>query len=105
MTRLIPTIFVAVFALSTAAAAAGQWGARCHPTVQKSLSAAGIGSGDIGDVSYTRFRNGGDDTGIAGYNAWVRVKSCKSGYVVVETDTFCNHIQTYAFGQCRVPGL
>ena len=49
--------------------------------------------------------SGGDDERIEGYSAWVWVKSCKSGYVVVDFDRQCSVSQIYAHGDYRVPGI
>ena len=104
MTRTILGVLVAVMAISTSVSA--QWGRNsCAPTVQRTLSDAGIASSDIASVTYVRERASGDDDRIIGYTAWVRLKSCQSGYVVVDMSRHCHVSQIYTDGTCRVNGV
>ena len=93
-----------MLAISTGAYA--QWGRNsCGATVQRTLSDAGVASSDIDSVTYIRERSTDDDGRIVGYTAWVRLKSCRSGYVVVNLSRHCWVEQTYTDGACRVNGI
>ncbi len=104
MNRIALGVIVAMMAISTSASA--QWGRNsCVPTVQRTLSDAGIASSDIGDIAYVSERGGGDNDRIVGYTAWVRLNSCRSGYVVINLSRHCYVHQTYTDGACRVNGI
>ena len=104
MNRIVLGVIVAVMAISTSASA--QWERNsCAPTVQRTLSDAGIASSDIADIAYVTERSGGESTFIVGYTAWVRLNSCRSGYVVINLTTQCWLEQTYTDGACRVNGI
>ena len=104
MTRIVLGVIVAVMAISTSVSA--QWGrGGCAPTVQRTLSDAGIASSDIADITYVGERGGGDNDRIIGYTTWIRLKSCRSGYVVINLSRHCYVEQTYTFGACRVNGI
>ncbi len=104
MNRIALGVIVAMMAISTSASA--QWGrSSCAPTVQRTLSDAGIASSDIANIRYVSERASGDDDHDVGYTAWVRLKSCRSGYVVINLSRHCYVHQTYTDGACRVNGI
>ncbi len=103
MNRIALGVIVAVTAISTSVSA--QWGRNsCAPTVQRTLSDAGIASSNIADITYVRERSD-EDAPIVGYTAWIRLKSCQSGYVVINLSRHCYVHQTYTDGACRVNGI
>ena len=104
MNRIVLGVIVAVMAISTSVSA--EWGrSSCAPTVQRTLSDAGIASSDIADIRYVTQRASLDDDKIVSYTAWVRLKSCRSGYVVINMSRHCWVAQTYTDGACRVHGI
>ncbi len=103
MNRIALGVIVAVMAISTSVSA--EWGRNsCAPTVQRTLSDAGIASSDIADTTYVRERSSNNEHTV-GYTAWIRMNSCRSGYVVINLTTECWVEQTYTFGACRVNGI
>ena len=42
---------------------------------------------------------------VIGYNAWVRLKSCDTGYVVVQMNRYGFIQQSFAQGACSPPGF
>ena len=103
MNRIVLGVIVAVMAISTDVSAQSR--NSCVPTVQRTLSDAGIASSDIADITYVRERSGGDANVTLGYTAWIRLNSCRSGYVVINLTTQCWVEQTYTDGACRVNGI
>ena len=102
MNRIVLGVIVAVMAISTNVSAQSR--NSCVPMVQRTLSDAGIASSDIADITYVREWSSDNDF-IAGYTARVRLKSCRSGYVVINLSTNCWVEQTYTDGACRVNGI
>ena len=77
----------------------------CAPRVAEALRAVGIGPDQVASTIYLMETAGGREAIAVGVAAWSRIKSCKSGYVVVQLDLLCHPYQTYSFGECRVKGV
>lgn len=77
----------------------------CAPAIDGKISALGLKSGDITErLMYNE--NTADGEGVTvGYYAWMRVKSCKTGWLVMNMHKDCDLIQTYTDGPCRIPGV
>jgi len=104
MTRIVLGALVGVTLISASVyAEMRQYG--CGAAVERALSDAGVASSDISDIAYIRQHSTDDDGGIAGYTAWVRLKSCGSGYVVVDLSRDCWVDQIYTDGGCQVRGI
>ncbi len=103
-TRTFVGALVAVAAFSAGVSAQGGR-SHCADVVQQTLGAAGVAPSDIGDIAYVRELSTGDNRRVEGYTAWVRLKSCKSGYVVIDLSRHCDLNQSYTHGSCRVAGI
>ena len=60
-----------------------------HPQLGSALGGLGRGSSVV----------------VVGWDAWVRIKSCQKGYVVVSMSRHGFVRQSYAFGPCEPPGF
>lgn len=77
----------------------------CAPMVKRALNAAGIPDDNVAGTVYTREFLGGTEGVLVGVNAWTRLKSCASGWVVINMHLDCAVIQIYTDGPCRVAGI
>ena len=77
----------------------------CAPEIDTKISALGLKFGDITErLMYNK--NTADGEGVTvGYIAWMRVKSCKTGWLVINLHKDCDLIQTFTDGQCRIAGV
>lgn len=104
MTRLIASV-LAVMIGSPAAAFEGHEPTICAPAVTRILNAAGVAQSNVSDTAYLKEKLSGPDGVVVGYNAWSRLNSCRSGYLVIEMHLDCSMVQMYTFGECRVKGI
>ena len=75
----------------------------CAPAVERKLQSLGLGSSDVREANYIVED---DSMGtLMGVRAWLRLKSCATGYLVLDMHLDCGEIQTFTDGPCRVPGV
>ncbi len=103
-TRIFIGALVTVAAFSAGVSAQGGRSS-CADVVRQTLGAAGVASSDVSDIAYVKERGAGDDGQVEGYMAWVRLKSCSSGYVVIDLSRHCDLNHSYTDGACRVDGI
>lgn len=102
-TALAPLLFAFAAALVTAAPAQAL---DCRPQAQAELQKLGVTGEEIASIRYVEKYNPAD-TGpdVLGVRAWVRLKACASGYLVVDMTRSCFVRQSYTRGDCRREGL
>lgn len=105
MKKLFAATIVALTALPASAAFQNNSPSMCAPVVKRTLAASGVAQSNVFDTAYVVDRSGTNEGVVVGYFAWTRLKSCKSGYVVIEMRIDCSVSQTYTDGACRVPGI
>jgi hypothetical protein len=78
----------------------------CSRKAQEELARLGLGEADITDIRYVQQYNP-NETGpdVLGVRAWVRLKACASGYLVIDMTRSCFVRQSYTRGECRLEGV
>ena len=78
----------------------------CGAPVQKRLADLSIAQEDVEKVTVVARKSGGQNfQRILGYDAWVKLKSCPSGSLVLSMTKTCRDLGPYTTGSCRVPGV
>lgn len=105
---LLPVVLVlSLFTLATALPAAGPaWALDCRQEAQQELQKLGVTAEDMTSIRYVEKYNP-TETGpdVLGVRAWVRLKACASGYLVIDMTRSCFVRQSYTRGECRREGL
>ncbi len=104
MTRLFAAVVAVTIGLP-AAAFEGHEPTICAPAVTRIMTEAGVAQSNVSDTAYLKEKLSGPDGVVIGYNAWSRLNSCRSGYLVIEMHLDCSVAQIYTFGECRVKGV
>ncbi len=89
--------------LSASAPALGA--VRCEEQIRKALSEVPIEDSDIESIQVRRSGGGGRSSSNYSLDAWIRLKSCSSGYLMVALSSRCHVQDTYTKGGCQVSGL
>ena len=89
--------------LSTTSPALGA--VRCEEQIRKALSKVPIDESDIESIQVRRSGGGGRSSSNFSLDAWIRLKSCSSGYLMVALSSRCHVQDTYTKGNCQVSGL
>ncbi len=78
----------------------------CREEAQKELQRLGVATEDIASIRYVEKYNP-TETGpdVLGVRAWVRLKACASGYLVMDMTRSCFVRQSYTRGECRRAGI
>lgn len=106
-TLLPAAVVLFFFALAAALSAAGPaWALDCRQEAQQELQKLGVTAEDMTSIRYVEKFNP-TETGpdVLGVRAWVRLKSCASGYLVVDMTRSCFVRQSYTRGECRRAGI
>lgn len=108
MSLLLKSCFVfAVFTLLmiSAAFAGGSRHGNCNAVVDGEITRLNIDRTDITSIELDRRTQStqGDEV-VVGYNAWVRLNSCK-GALIVALDKSCRVRQVYTRSECRIDGV
>ncbi|WP_340118359.1 hypothetical protein [Pelagibius sp. 7325] len=100
MRTLTRAAVVAAFALSfnTASASAFQ----CEQEVNQALQERSVNQSDVDSVKVMRRTGGAKSSGIYGLDAWVRLKSCSNGALIVNMTKYCMVQNVYTTGNCSV---
>lgn len=99
----ICTSALALIAASSLPSAAAE--PRCLAKVDSVLDKLGIAEDRRREISVvSRIVTTRDGSYVAGYDAWVRLESCR-GAVIVDMRRNCAVKQTYTRGDCAVEGL
>lgn len=75
---------------------------QCEEQVTRILQERGVSQNDIESVNVTRRSGGAKSASIYDLDAWVRLKTCSSGAVVVNLTKYCMPRQVYTTGDCTV---
>ena len=74
-------------------------------TVHAEIAKFGIAPDQISATTVSPQTESGEDHRTVGYTYWMRLKSCSSGYLIVDTNNFCHVQQVYTTGECQVRGV
>lgn len=92
----------AAVSLPFAAASPAAQAYDCEAEVNEALQQNGISQGDVESVQLARRSGGARSASIYSYDAWVRLKTCSNGAVVVNLTKYCMLQQVYTTGDCQV---
>ena len=96
LTWLLPSLLAAL-------AAGPALALDCSREAEQEIARLGLGATDVSDLRYVEKLNP-SETGpdVLGVRAWMRVKSCPSGYLVIDLTRSCFVRQSYTRGGCRL---
>ena len=78
----------------------------CQPAVNAQLIKYGIAIDRVSSTAVINEILGGSMGGVhVGYKFWMRMKSCRKGYLVVDTDLNCDIEQTFTAAPCKISGV
>jgi hypothetical protein len=78
----------------------------CSRKAQAELARLGLGEADIASIRYVQKYNPNENgPDVLGVRAWVRLKACASGYLVIDMTRTCFVRQSYTRGECRLEGV
>jgi len=98
--------FVVPLCLGLAAACAAPVERRgCEGAVNAAIAAVGVAPDRIASTAVSPQTESGDEHRTIGYTYWMRLKSCNSGYLIVDTNNFCHVEQVYTTGECQIGGV
>lgn len=102
---LSAAVVAAAFSLSLAASPTSASAYECEEQVNEALQEQGVNQTDVDSVKLARRTGGARSSSIYSYDAWVRLKSCSNGAVVVNLTKYCMVKQVYTTGDCEVSGM
>jgi hypothetical protein len=96
LTWLLPSLLAAL-------AAGPALALDCQRETEEEMARLGLGTEDISDIRYVEKYNP-SETGpdVLGVRAWMRIKSCTSGYLVIDLTRTCFVRQSYTRGGCHL---
>jgi hypothetical protein len=98
--------FLLVFPILALLAASPVLALDCQEAAERELNRLGLTSDDIASIRYVERLNPTDQgPDVLGVRAWVRLKSCSDGYLVVDMTRSCFVRQSYTRGDCRRAGV
>lgn len=94
--------FAAAVVFFLAFNASGAAAYQCEPQVDRTLQQRGISQNDVDSVKVVRRSAGARPSNNYRLDAWVRLKSCSNGALVVHMTRYCMVQDSYTTGDCRV---
>jgi hypothetical protein len=104
LSRPAAASFAAAFVLFLVTPITGAAAYQCEQKVDQALQEHGVDQNDVQSVKVAR-RAGGRSSSSHTLDAWVRLKSCSNGALVVHMTRYCMVQETYTTGDCRVGTL
>lgn len=78
----------------------------CGPAVDQHLAELGVPQSDVERILIeARVRTRSSGSKLVGYDAWVNLKSCAKGQLVISMNRQCSVKTAYTTGDCKVPGV
>ena len=75
----------------------------CSRETEAELDRLGLGQSDVSSLRYVqKYNPNGTGPDVLGVRAWVRLKACSSGYLVIDMTRTCFVRQSYTRGACRL---
>lgn len=78
---------------------------QCEPQVNETLQQQGVSQNDVDSVKVVRRSAGARASNNYWLDAWVRLKSCSDGALVVHMTRYCMVQDSYTTGDCEVGGM
>jgi len=95
-------LLAAAFSLSLVFGSAGASAYDCEEQVNQALTEHGVGQDEVTSVKVARRSGGAKSGSIYSLDAWVRLKSCSNGALVISMTKYCMVQSTYTTGDCQV---
>ncbi len=77
----------------------------CTPSVDQRLSELGVDKSDVEKVRFQgRYQSRGQGSRLVGFEAWIGLKSCTQGNLVVVVSRQCRQMTEFTTGSCTVAG-
>ena len=86
--------------ISSAAAAA-----TCQQQIDAELQRISVSSEDVESIDVMRRSFGAKASNNFSYDAWIKLKSCDSGHLVVHLSKSCAVMSSYTTGNCKMPDM
>ena len=99
------TAWVAAIALSLTFTLYSSATAQCEQQVEQTLRELQVPPGDVESMQIKRRMRGQNPPTNYEYNAWIRLRSCGQGYLVVNLTRYCHVKQSYTRGDCQAGGV
>lgn len=78
----------------------------CRRQAEEELARLGLGAAETGSVRFVeRYNPSESGPDVLGVRAWVRLKACDSGYLVIDMTRTCFVRQSYTRSGCRLDGV
>ena len=107
-TRILLTGLAAAFTAAFAGLPAAEAGKsrNCGPAAEQHLSELGVAQSDVERILIQeRVRTRSSGSKLVGYDAWVDLKSCAKGQLVISMNRQCSVKTAYTTSGCKVPGV
>lgn len=99
-TTLAPALLVLLLCGLPQAAAA-----QCQSGIERELDRLNVAPAEVDSLKVVKqIRAPNPDTNYV-YDAWVRLRSCGKGYLVIQLTRGCAVKQSYSRGDCRLDGV
>ncbi len=79
--------------------------AECEPQIDRALRDKGIAQEDIVSIKTARRPGGAKGANIHRVDAWIKLKSCSAGYLMITLTRMCVVQQVYTRGDCEMGGM
>ena len=78
----------------------------CTSSVDQRLSELGVDKSDIQKIRFDgRYQSRGQGSRLVGFEAWIDLKSCAQGDLVVVVSRQCRQMTEFTTGSCAVAGV
>ena len=78
----------------------------CTSSVDQRLAALGVDKSDIEKLRFSgRYQSRAQGSRLVGFEAWIDLKSCDRGQLVVVVSRQCRQVTEFTTGSCKVPGV
>jgi len=106
MRRPLPAIATLAFLLPSLLLTAPASALDCRRQTEEELARLSLRAADISSTRYVEKYNP-SETGpdVLGVRAWMRLRACSGGYLVIDLTRTCFVRQSYTRGDCRLDGV
>ena len=76
----------------------------CQAQIDRELQRINVPMADLESIKVIKRSFGGKSTNLA-HAAWIRLKSCETGFLMVNMTSYCMVRDSFTIGNCRIDGL
>jgi hypothetical protein len=77
----------------------------CQQQIDEELQRMSVPSENVESIDIMRRSFGAKASNNFSYDAWIRLKSCDSGHLVVHLSKSCAVMSSYTTGNCKMPDM